>query len=856
MVPESVFFIIVPDRDATLGSTLDEFYLATLDDISPAAIQLVSNIRDSGDNLPVEALLLYPDTSNDWQPVWITKKRDGIVDQLKNLYQRDFEQNRYNFNQFTIEKLFFSDRVIHIIEVGDYTVFSESSLAIENMIRTINGTGGRAMLDRDDIKNESIIFNFPSLDNWVRQMAQVTYRPFLYNLFEGSSPVTFTFSGSSSNDRIWQMTGSMTLQGNPSRLLQSVSHSPQNFVLDRFIPANAAAFSIFRSDPNTTISLNHELLHETDLFLEQNQTVVERFQNQMGSEVAFVTFAESGPSSASEHIYIRTIRNPEPIRDLMDDLDRRGLVIKDDNTYAVSSTIIGKLIGTNLNPNDNFYLTIYDRVAVVAQRKGLAESIGGDAERRRVMFFDDDYSRFSQSLDGPLSSLLYMDASRFSRFVQPWLYPQHYLGIIAGNLDEFVIGTRLRPDGSEMEIIITNFERERTERPFRDQWVFPIDGADITGTPLFADLTGSMRDEIIFSSDDGFVYVLASDGTAVMQLSTNDDRPIGSPVIYDWYGNNQNVVMQAAGDKIYAWNQNGDLLPNFPVILNEEITTPLQVMDFTGNGVAEMVIATADRRVHVLNARGLPINGWPQSTNSIVNHAPFVTELQGIHSLFVYAENTLHGWTLNGQRRVGYPKFLPAQIDGAPAKFRNHILGSGRDGNLYAVGTTPLFSDIYSTSHSSDSLHVQSIPVSNNSLNSTPIVQNLLYRDEASAELTRDDLILVQSANGSLFLYDESGQLIFTQTLGQPASGLHAPAILDINSDNRQDLVALADFGRLYAWDILSGERHQDLPTTGMSFPAIRDYYGDGFKEIVAHTRNGIECWTIYYTRRESLSDQ
>lgn len=855
MVPESSLFIIVPDQGTTLSSALDEPYLAILDDMSPSAIQLVSNIRDDGADLLVEAILLYPDTSNDWQPVWITHRREGAVDQLKNLYQRAFEQNRYNFQQFTIEKLFFTDRVVHIFEAGSYIIFSESSLAIENMIRTSNGAISPARLNRDDIRNNSIIFNFPNLDQWARQMAQVTYRPFLYDIFKGSSPVTFTFSNLSSNERSWQMNGSMQLQEKPSKLLKSISNKPQSFVLDRFIPVNAAAFSIFRSDPGSPLSGHLNLQHETDLFLERNWTAVERFQSQLGSEVAFVSFAESGPSSASEFIYIRTIQNPEPIKEILDDLGRRNMVIKDENTYAISSLIIGKLIGTDLNPTDHFYLTIYDRVAVLAQRKGLAESIGGDAERRRVMFFDDDYSRASQSLGEPLSSLFYMDASRFSRFVQPWLYPQHYLGTMTGNLDEFVIGTRLHPDGSELEIIISNFERERTQRPFRDQWVFPIGGSSITGKPIFADLTGSMRDEIIFSSEDGVVYVLASDGTSVMQMSTNDDKPLGSPVVYDWYGNNQNVVMQAAGDKIYAWNQTGDILPNFPVILNEEITSPLQVMDFTGNGVAEMILATADRRVHVLNARGISISGWPQSTNSVVSHAPFVTDLQGLKSLFVYTENTLHGWYQNGQRRTGFPKFLPTQMDGAPAKFREHLLGSGRDGNLYAIGTSPLFSDTLSISHSSDSLHVQSISVSNNSLNSTPVVRNLLYRDTNSGELTRSDLILLQSVNGSLFLYDESGQLIFTRALGQPASGQQGPVLLDINNDRREDLVALADFGRLYAWDILSGERHQELPTTGMSFPVILDYYGDGYKEIIAHTRNGIQCWTIYFTRRESVTE-
>jgi hypothetical protein len=66
------------------------------------------------------------------------------------------------------------------------------------------------------------------------------------------------------------------------------------------------------------------------------------------------------------------------------------------------------------------------------------------------------------------------------------------------------------------------------------------------------------------------------------------------------------------------------------------------------------------------------------------------------------------------------------------------------------------------------------------------------------------------------------------------------------------DLISLADFGRIYAWEILTDQRLYDLPTTGMSYPLITDLYGDGNNEIIAQTREGIRCWTILRTRTES----
>lgn len=856
MVPESVLAVIVHEDNHSLNEFLTAQYLPLLDDITPSAFQIITNIQENSESpIRVNALLLYPDTSNDWQPLWITNKVSGLKSRLTSLFQRDFEQNQYDFLGTTIEKLFLADRILFLVEIGNYTLFSESSLAIESAIKTVNGRENPLNLNQRNLTDGSVILNTPAMDIWTKQMAQVTFRPFLDDIFHGSSPVILQLNQSDNSDWNWQFAGNMQIQRDKSTLLKSISSAPQNFTLDRFIPITAAAFSIFRLEPDDLIEVDFELPHNTDQFLESNPGTIEAIQQDLGNEVAFVAFAESGPTSSSEYLFLRSVRNPSSIRAFLDDLSEKELIIKDDNTYSIDSQILGKLFGSELNTMENFYLTLLDQVISIAERKGLAVSVGGDSERRRVMFYDDDYTKIRNSLGGSLSSIFYMNSPQFSLYIQPWLYPQNYFNRVVSNMDEFIIATRLRPGGNELEITISNFERELSERPNQEQWTFPIGDSDLSGKPVFANLSGSVREEIVFSTVNRSVYVLASDGTVVIQTSTNDDIPIGSPVVYDWYGNNQKVIMQAAGDKVYAWNRSGDLLPNFPVSVGEEITTPLTVMDFTGNGIAEMILATADRNIHILNARGQAINGWPQSTNSVVRYAPLITDLNGTKSLFAFAENTLHGWYINGLLRTGFPLFLPSQMQGRPEKFDNHLLGAGLDGNLYSIGLEPLFSDSLSTTYPSELMQIQSLIVSNNSLNVTPGQAEVLYRELNETQLIRNNLIVLQSSNGSIFLYQPNGELVFTRSLGQPSSETHRPIILDINGDGRQDLVALADFGRLYAWDILSGERHLDLPTTGMSYPVIKDYFGDGNMDIIALTRSGIQCWTIFSTRFENLSE-
>lgn len=853
MVPDDTPFILVPEQDTGIFDFLEASYAPMLDDMTPSAIQLINYIdEEASGGVQLDAVLFYPDMANDWQPIWISKAPSGLFEQLTSKYQKRFEQNHYTFKGFTIEKLFLDDRILFVITAGDYFIFSESSLGIENMIRTISGEKDAIDLESNQTNPGSLVANTGSLDKWVEQVAQVAYRPHLHNLFEGGNPVTFRMDSTDSDTESWRMSGILPLDEDRSVLLSSISSEKNEFTLDRYIPMNAAAFSIHRLQPRTVPQNDDSPQTEADEYIDQNLSIWQNIAAELDSEFAFATFAESGAESTSEFLYLRKIENTGNIRSELNNLVSEDLAIRDGDTYSIQSRWLAKLFGSELNPMTDFYITLYDEYVALASRKGLVESIGSDASRRRVMYYDDDFMEIKESLSESLSSIFFMNAREFGTYIQPWLYPQNYLSTLFAPLDQLVITTELE-DNNQLAVQIRSYERESIDQPYRERWIFPLDGAEITGPSILADITGSSRDEIVFSTDRGNVFALAADGTTVLEASTDGDTPVGPPVAYDWYGNDQNVILQAAGNKIYAWNNDGSMLPNFPITLDEDITTPLKVEDITRNGVAELIVGTNDRKVHILDSRGRPINGWPQSTNATVNDAPFVGTYDGQRSLFVFSENTLHAWAINGQRRSGFPVFLPTQMHGAPAKFKDHIVGAGYDGNLYSIGTDSLFTDSLSVTHASDSLFVQSVQASNTSLNATPSSHDIMLR--VDGELVRDEFVLVQSSNGSLFMYDDTGNLVLTQTMGQPSSDSFAPVISDIDRDQRLDLIALASFGRIYAWDVLSGLRILDLPTTGMSYPIILDVTGDGYMEIIAQTREGLRSWTILEVQREEESD-
>lgn len=843
---------MVPEQNRSVDQMLSQPFTPLMDDITPSAMQLITNVQDqANEQITVDALLFHPSSSNEWHPVWITQTVNGLPGKLTGMYQNEYEQNQYEFKGFTVEKLFFDARILFMVSFDQWTIFSQSSFAIESILRGLTGAEETMELSQNQTAPGSIIMNTETMDEWVQQLSQVLNRPFLQGIFAGASPISFQQNQGESEQFEWQLQGTMQVQDSTSSLVQYLTQPATGFTLDRYIPVNAAGFSIFRVDQQTLQTDDDFEAEELDLYLQSNQGSWHAIQQNLADEVAFVSFANSGPSSSSEFLFLRTISDSSGVRSALDQLTEQEYVIKDGTTYFVNSHLLGKLFGSDIYPINDFYVTVYEGVLAMAQRKGLAESVGGDANRRRVMYYDDGYSTIRNSLPNPLSSIHYINAADFGAYVQPWLFPQNYVSNLLSNLDEFVISTRLEPGTNNVDVRFTSFDQETENYPFTEQWLFPLNEAEISGPPVLANITGSPRNEVIFSTENGYIYALATDGTVILQASTENDIPVGPPVVYDWYGNNQNIIMQAAGNKVYAWNQSGSILPNFPIRLDENITTPLTITDITGNGVAEIILATADRNMHILNARGQEINGWPRATNSVVESKPSIAEINNQQSLFAFSENTLHAWNVNGQLRENFPVFLTSQMQGSPHVYNNSILGSGLDGNLYSIGMSPLFSDLLANLVSQDALTVQSIQVANSSLNTTPSTQETLVTTDTD-EFERKNFIIAQATNGSVFLYDDSGQLEFTQSMGQPSSANFSPVIKDINGDQRDDLIALSDFGRLYAWDILSGERHGDLPTYGMSYPVISDFLGNGRQEIIARTRDGLQCWTINYTERIS----
>ncbi len=843
LIPENSTLVVVPEQGLNVQDIVTKEYVSYLDDLTPTAIQQISGLDvEISNRLKVKALALNPTSSLESNFLWITEFPDQNLSAWASRFYQPFTQNNYEFNGFIIHKLFFNKSEIFAAQIDDHLILSESSLLIENSLRAYIGQLPSIELQSNPAPS-TLVLNTPQLDRWVEQLAAVSNRPAIINKFSGTKPVSLKVESYSDSTNNVQMSGQIELLNeNRSALVDAISYENKPISLDRHIASNAAAFALLRLPPvSIPAKPTNGVITPLDSLLLAEIHTYQNLANTLNSEFAFESFPESGLLSAGEFLFLRKLRDINGFRRLLNELVRNGLITQVDNSYQISSSIMGTLIGSELCTLRDFYLSFSADVVAIAKRKGLAESVNADRSRRRVIYYDDTYSSIRNQLPDEVSGFVWSDSEQFLQFINPYLKTNNKA---AGALSRFdITSATMTTRNNVVDLTFNTYSKQGAALPYKELWVMPLYNFELSGKPILGDIVGSSTNEIVFSTQDGRVFALAVDGTIAMQTSTNGLSPVGSPQLYDWYGNGEQIVFLAAGSKIFAWNETGNLLPRFPLEMGERITAPILVQDVLRNGVPEIVVATEDRKVHVIDGRGENVRGWPKNTNAPVQSQPVYQILDNAWSVWAFSENALHSWLRDGTARPGYPQFVNARFTGSPNIFQNQIIASAADGNLYSIGRTPFFADSLASFVSNDSLSVHSLYVANSELNSVSVQENVLLKD--STDFYREDLLATQSANGSVFLYNLQGKLRFTQSLGQPASATLTPHLLDINADRVQEVIALAEFGRLYAWEILTENRVFGIPTSGMKYPIITDLNDDGQKELIAQTREGLRCWTI-----------
>jgi hypothetical protein len=233
----------------------------------------------------------------------------------------------------------------------------------------------------------------------------------------------------------------------------------------------------------------------------------------------------------------------------------------------------------------------------------------------------------------------------------------------------------------------------------------------IVATPAIGDVNGDGKPEIVVSTWQGTIYVVASDGTVLhgwpkrlplvpscpndlpgppnavcMDTAHKWSRGAGaSPVLIDFDGDGKLEIVQAAFDgNLYVWHGDATALSGFPVALhspranshNRSFSTPA-VADFNGDGVPDVAVGSNEEvgagggagAAFIVDGRGTNAPGgpflpnWPIALTSL-QIFPLVGE--GIVSAPAIADFTNSGkpqvlFTGNGVSPYVYPADPGAQ---------------------------------------------------------------------------------------------------------------------------------------------------------------------------------------------------
>lgn len=843
-IPKDAPFVIIPEEGATLHSVLESAQAPFLDDITSSAIQLLSEVDSTARaSATLHGIVLYPGTGNKFQAIWMADAPSEYLEVLENQYHQEFAQNKYYFGDIEIQKLHLQNRNLFAAQLSDMLIISESSLGVEEAIRAYTGQGPRANIDNLLLEPGNIMMNTPSLDQAIRQLAQVAYHPSVKNAFQGTEPALLSLSqeGEGQNREL-QFSGTIPLHDEEkSALVEAISSENAPLTLDRYISSSSAAFGIFRKASPTELPESLSDTTRTDSMFIDQQDQYAAIGQHLDKEFALVMYAESGFLTTGEHLFLRKLANPPAFKSALDKLANQQLVERQEDTYIIQSRALARLIGSPLSSFVSFYLNITDDVVAISQRKGLVEIIESDNNRRRTMYYERSFRDIKASLPEQISSL-FVTNNDFGAFLESFLYPESYINTLLSRFDFLTAYTTLDENKENLQFQLNTHRAEERTDPYIENWLLSLQ-TDLSGPPVLADVGGSSRREIIFATNSGFVHAIAADGSTVFEIEINDDQPVGSPVVYDWYGTKQNVILLAAGDKIYGWSEQGEPLPQFPFTLDENITTPLLINDIDGDGLPNALVATANRELHALNERGQNIRGWPVTTNTQISGKPTVGEFRRSKTVTVFSGNATHAWRSDGTSQAGFPIFVDAPLNGSPILYEEKILGNAADGNLYAIGPGQLFADSLDVSPSSSIDH-EAIYVSNGSLVGSPVIETL--RIQSDGQTYNESMIVTMDSNGSFFVFTMNGQLLLNQNMGQPADDSFTPLITDINRNDQKEILTLANYARLYAWRSTNGERMPIVPSTGMQYPIIADVNEDGYSELIAQTDEGIQCWTIY----------
>ena len=171
---------------------------------------------------------------------------------------------------------------------------------------------------------------------------------------------------------------------------------------------------------------------------------------------------------------------------------------------------------------------------------------------------------------------------------------------------------------------------------------FPWSGGDynIWKSTAYGDINNDDVKEIVIADKGGNIYALDTSGSQIFSCSVESQNLL-TPMITDVNGDNEmDIVTFDLDNKLSVFDNNGDMLPNFPVELPMTLFRDMASADLNNNGKSEILISTLDGNLYVFGDDGENIEGFPIELSAISATAPIVLDNKKI--IIGTVDNKLH----------------------------------------------------------------------------------------------------------------------------------------------------------------------------------------------------------------------
>ena len=169
---------------------------------------------------------------------------------------------------------------------------------------------------------------------------------------------------------------------------------------------------------------------------------------------------------------------------------------------------------------------------------------------------------------------------------------------------------------------------------------FPVDLQEYHRVPpVFTDLDGDGEREIVTVSQRGKVNAFKTNGSLLWKTDIGQ-TVYGNVAAADLNGDRQpEIVIATMQKKLHVLNAQGNEKDGFPIDVGSLVDRGVALADVNNDSLPEIVFGTFDHRLHCLNGEGRELPGWPVELPLRVKFTPVIAEdANGIH-IFVTDRN-------------------------------------------------------------------------------------------------------------------------------------------------------------------------------------------------------------------------